>query len=186
MIFERCGIPDVLLIRLDERRDERGMFARTMCRDEFAAAGIDADFVQQNMSITCMAGTVRGMHYQRTPHAEGKLVRCVRGAVLDVVVDVRPDSPTYLRHEAFRLDDLNRHQLYIPPGIAHGFQTFVDNTQMSYLMTESYAPEFAAGLRYDDPVLAIGWPEPVTTVADRDRAWPLAEPTVVPASAAHR
>jgi dTDP-4-dehydrorhamnose 3,5-epimerase len=175
MIFEPSALAGAYLIRLEPHRDERGSFARTMCHWEFAERGLDVSFVQQNMSTTRYSGTIRGMHIQKTPHCEAKLIRCVHGAVLDVIIDLRVGSPTYLQHASFRLDDENQHQLYIPAGFAHGFQTLVDNVEMTYLMSQRYIPGAEAGLRYDDPALAIAWPLPASVVADKDRTWPLVQ-----------
>lgn len=173
MKYHATPLADALLIELEPRGDERGVFARTMCVEEFAARGIAGPFVQQNLSVSAKAGTLRGLHFQRAPHEEGKLLRCVRGAILDVIVDLRPASPTFLRHAAFELDDRNRHQLWVPPGFAHGFQTLVDDVEVSYLVTAAYAPAAEGGLRWNDPQLGIAWPLPVSTISDKDAAWPL-------------
>ncbi len=155
------------------RGDERGWFARTMDAREFALRGMDSAFVQQNASVSAQAGTVRGMHFQRFPHAEAKLVRCVRGSLLDVIVDLRQDSPSYLKHEAFTLSAENSRMLYVPRGFAHGFQTLVDNVEANYLVSAFYAPEAEGGLRYDDPRLSIAWSLPVSVVSPKDASWPL-------------
>lgn len=180
MIFEETAIGGCFLIALEPRGDERGAFARTMCRDEFSRHGLSGEFVQQNMSVTALAGTVRGLHFQQPPHCEAKLVRCVRGAVLDVVVDLRAGSASHLRHVRVELGDANGRQIYIPPGCAHGFQTLVDDVEMTYLMSAAYAPACEAGLRHDDPVLAIEWPLPVTQVSARDAAFPLIDRAHLP------
>jgi len=180
MIFRETTLKDAWLIDVEPRGDERGMFARTFCRDEFSAYGLLTDFVQQNMSVSAQAGTIRGMHYQRAPYTEAKLVRCVRGRILDVIVDMRSASPTYLKHEAFELSAANRRQLYVPPGFAHSFQTLVDDIEVSYLVTAPYTPAAEGGLRYSDPLLAIEWPLPVTTISDRDAAWPLLDQEAEP------
>jgi dTDP-4-dehydrorhamnose 3,5-epimerase len=180
MIYHQTELKDAWLIELELRGDARGAFARTMCREEFAARGIGGDFVQQNLSVTAFQGTLRGMHYQRAPYPEAKLVRCIRGAVWDVIVDLRAESPTYLKHQGFTLSAENHHQLYIPAGFAHGFQTLTPDVEMTYLMSEPYAPETAGGVRFDDPVFGIAWPQPITTIADRDRAWPDYDPKVAP------
>lgn len=172
MIFEETAIGGCFLITIEPRGDDRGKFARTMCRDAFAQYGLSSDFVQQNLSVTALAGTVRGLHFQRPPHGEAKLVRCVRGAVLDVVVDLRAGSPSHLRHVAAELSDANGRQIYIPAGCAHGFQTLVDDVEMTYLMSAAYAPDFEGGLRHDDPALAIDWPLAVTQVSARDAGFP--------------
>lgn len=173
MIFHDTELKDARLIELRLLGDERGAFARTFSRDEFAQAGMAATYVQQNMSVSARAGTVRGMHFQRAPHTEAKLVRCLRGAILDVIVDLRAGSPSYLRHQGFELSAANRHQLYVPPGFAHGFQTLVDDVEVSYLVSSAYAPAAEGGLRHDDPHLGIAWPMPVSVISPKDAGWPL-------------
>ena len=173
MIYKTTSLADAWLIEIEPRGDERGFFARTMCREEFAAHGMASDYVQQNMSTSAQAGTLRGLHFQRAPHAEAKLVRCLRGAIVDIIVDLRAASPSYLRHEAFELTAANRRQLYVPPGFAHSFQTLTDDTEVSYLVSAAYAPVAEGGLRYDDPALGITWPLPVTAISDKDSKWPL-------------
>jgi dTDP-4-dehydrorhamnose 3,5-epimerase len=173
MIFHETSLADAYLLDLEPRGDGRGFFARTFCKDEFGARGMATDFVQGNDSLSAHKGTVRGMHFQRRPHTEAKLVRCIRGALLDVIVDMRGDSPSYLRHEAFELTADNRRQLYVPPGFAHGFQTLTDDTEASYLVSARYAPTHEGGVRHDDPVLGISWPLPVSVISDKDRGWPL-------------
>ena len=175
MVFEKTDIAGVLAVKLERRCDERGSFARTFCRREFAAHGLPADFVQCNTSVTRQAGTLRGMHFQRAPHAEAKLVRCVRGAVYDVVADLRPDSPTFMRWQSFRLEAHGDASLFIPAGCAHGLQALVDDTEVSYQMTAEYAPQYASGFRYDDPAFDIEWPLPVTVISSQDRSWPSLE-----------
>lgn len=175
MIFHKTTLLDAKLIDLETRGDSRGFFARTMCRDEFAKQGMDTDYVQQNMSASVHKGTLRGMHYQRAPHAEAKLIRCVRGAIIDIIVDLRPNSPSFLKHEAFELTEENRRQLYVPRGFAHGFQTLTDNVEVTYLVSAFYTPSAERGLRYDDPQLGIRWPAEVTTISEKDASWPLIE-----------
>ena len=173
MIFHDTDLEDARLIELRLLGDERGAFARTFSRDEFAQGGMASVYVQQNMSVSATAGTVRGMHFQRAPHAEAKLIRCLRGAILDVIVDLRRGSPTYLRHQGFELSAANRHQLYVPPGFAHGFQTLVDDVEVSYLVSAAYAPAAEGGLRHDDPLLGIAWPRPAAVLSAKDAGWPL-------------
>ncbi|MBB4641401.1 dTDP-4-dehydrorhamnose 3,5-epimerase [Rhizorhapis suberifaciens] len=173
MIFHETTLKDAWLIEPELRGDERGSFARTMCRDEFARYGLATDYVQQNMSVSATAGTIRGMHFQRRPYTEAKLVRCVRGAILDVIVDLRTNSPTYLRHEGFELTAENHRQLYVPPGFAHAFQTLVDDIEVSYLVSAPYTPEAEGGVRYNDPLLGIKWPLPVSVISEKDANWPL-------------
>jgi dTDP-4-dehydrorhamnose 3,5-epimerase len=173
MRFAAAPIAGAWLIDLDPMVDERGFFARTFCADEFAERGIDATVAQCNISLTRAAGTIRGLHYQVAPAAETKLVRVVGGAVHDVIVDVRPDSQTYLRHFAVELSEDNRRALFVPVGCAHGFQTLVDETYVEYQMGAKYTPGTDRGLRFDDPQLAIAWPRPIAAVSARDRGWPL-------------
>jgi len=180
MIFEETAIGGCFVITPEPRGDERGRFARTMCRDEFARHGLSTDFVQQNMSATAQAGTVRGLHFQRPPHSEAKLIRCVRGAVFDVVVDLRNGSATYFTVVGVELSDTNVRQIYVPRGCAHGFQTLVDDVEMSYLMSAPHAPECEGGLRSDDPALAIEWPLEVTRVSGRDTTFPLIDTDHLP------
>lgn len=176
MIFHDTELKDARLIELRLLGDDRGAFARTFSRDEFAEAGMASDYVQQNMSVSARKGTVRGMHFQRAPHTEAKLIRCLRGAILDVIVDLRADSPSYLRHQGFELSAGNRHQLYVPPGFAHGFQTLTDDVEVSYLVSAAYAPAAEGGLRHDDPLLGIDWPMAATVISPKDAAWPLLDP----------
>ena len=143
MIFRETTLAGVTLVLIQRHEDSRGSFGRTFCRDEFAAAGLPVDFVQASASVSRHAGTLRGMHFQRAPCAEGKLVRCVRGAIHDVVADLRPDSPSFKRWQAFELREEGDATLYIPPGCAHGFQTTADDTEILYQMTERFAPEAA-------------------------------------------
>lgn len=173
MKFHTTELKDAWLIELEPRGDDRGFFARTMCRDEFAQHGLATEYVQQNTSFSAHKGTLRGLHYQQAPFAEAKLVRCIRGGIVDVIVDVRADSPTYLRHQAFELNDSNRHQLYVPPGFAHAFQTLTDAVEVSYLVSAPYTPSAERGLRYNDEQLGIIWPVSVTVISDKDANWPL-------------
>jgi dTDP-4-dehydrorhamnose 3,5-epimerase len=173
MRFAEAPIVGAWLIDLEPVVDERGFFARTFCADEFAERGIDATVAQCNISLTRAAGTIRGLHYQVAPAAETKLVRIVRGAVHDVIVDVRPDSQTYLQHFAVELGEDNRRSLFVPTGCAHGFQTLVDETCVEYQMGAKYTPGTDRGVRFDDPRLAIVWPRPIMQVSARDRGWPL-------------
>ena len=172
MIFEPTPIPGAFVVELQRREDERGFFARVWCREEFAALGIDVQMVQSSLSHNRRAGTLRGLHFARAPAREGKLVRCQRGRLFDVIVDLRPQSPAFLQHFSIELDERQGNGLYIPPGVAHGFQTLVDDCDVLYMMTEAYRPELADGLRYDDGALGIRWPMPVAMLADRDRSYP--------------
>lgn len=172
MLFRPTALAGVRLIELEPARDERGFFARTFCTQEFAAQGLETSFVQHSVSYTRRAGSVRGMHFQKSPHGEVKLLRCIKGAIHDVLIDIRPDSPTYRRWEAYELTAENRRQLYVPAGIAHGFQTLLPDTEVGYLISAFYAPAAAAGIRHDDPTFTIAWPLPVADVSAKDRAWP--------------
>ena len=165
-------IGGVMLVELEPLGDERGFFARSFCAGEFAAAGLDTRVAQCNVSHNARRATLRGMHWQEEPHAEAKLVRCTAGAIHDVVVDIRPGSPTFLRWAAFELTRDNRHALYVPPGVAHGFQTLADDSEVFYQMSVPYAPASARGARWDDPAFAIGWPLPSPIVSARDRGYP--------------
>ncbi|GGK05528.1 dTDP-4-dehydrorhamnose 3,5-epimerase [Pseudomonas matsuisoli] len=173
MKFHKTQLNDAWLIELEKRGDDRGFFARTMCQEEFAKHGMVTSFVQQNMSVSAHKGTLRGLHYQMRPYAEAKLIRCLRGAIIDIIVDIREESSTYLQHQAFELTDSNMHQLYVPPGFAHSFQTLTDDVEVSYLVSSPYTPSAERGLRYSDEKLGIQWPLPVTTISDKDAAWPL-------------
>jgi dTDP-4-dehydrorhamnose 3,5-epimerase len=182
MRFEETRLHDACLIHVDRHTDGRGHFARTMCVDQFAAHGMVSEFVQQNTSYTAHAGTVRGMHFQRHPFSEAKLVRCIRGAIFDVIVDLRESSPSYLGTQSFLLEAETGDQLYIPPGFAHGFQTLVDDVEVTYLMSAPFHAEAQAGLRFDDPTLDIIWPLPPVLVSERDLAWPALHSNALSAS----
>ena len=173
MIFTETRLAGVYLIEPEPRRDERGFFARVWCEREAVARGLEGRMVQCSLSHTLRRGTLRGMHFQFPPAAETKLVRCTRGAIVDVIVDLRPESPTYLRHVAVELNEDNQRALYVPERFAHGYQVLRDNTDTSYQVGEFYAPGLESGLRYDDPRLGIEWPLPVTMLADKDRVWRL-------------
>jgi dTDP-4-dehydrorhamnose 3,5-epimerase len=172
MIFEPTLLPGAFVVEPELWRDPRGYFARTWCREEFAAHGIDSLPVQCSVSFTERRGTLRGMHYQVAPYQETKLVRCVRGAIYDVIVDLRPHSPAFRRHFAVELRERSHRMLYVPEGVAHGFQTLEDDTEVTYQMSQFYRPEAALGVRWDDPAFAIRWPEPVRVLSDRDRSYP--------------
>lgn len=176
MRFEATEIPGVTVVRLERLEDERGFFARSWCAAEFAAQGLPADISQANISRTRRAATVRGLHFQRPPGREGKLVRCTRGRLVDVVVDLRCDSPAFLRHVAVELADDNDLALYVPPGVAHGFQTLVDEVDVHYLMTDIHRPDASGGVRWNDPVLGIRWPLEPSVVSQADRTWPDIDP----------
>jgi len=173
MRFEPLAIAGAALVIIERHQDSRGFFARTFCVDEFAAAGLPTRALQSSVSYNEHPGTVRGMHFQWPPSHEGKLVRCVRGRLRDVLLDLRPASPSYLQHVAIMLDEDNRDAVYIPPGIAHGFQTLLPGTEVLYQMTDRFAPELAAGVRWDDPAFAIRWEHmPQLTISERDAGYP--------------
>lgn len=172
MIFRETGLAGSWIIDLEPIEDERGFFARSFCIDEFAEHGLAPVGAQCNVSYNRVAGTLRGMHFQHAPHEEAKLVRCTTGAIHDVIVDIRPGSPTFGSHIGVELNARNRRMLYVPRGFAHGFLTLEDHTEVFYQMSSVYVPGFAAGLRYDDPVLGIEWPRPVRVISDRDRDYP--------------
>jgi dTDP-4-dehydrorhamnose 3,5-epimerase len=176
--FALTSLSGAFLVEIDRREDERGFFARLWCREEFAAHGIAIDIVQASVSHNVIAGTLRGMHFQRLPSREAKLVRCERGRVHDVIVDLRPKSATFAQHFAVTLDARSRNALYIPPGFAHGFQTLKDNSDVVYMMSDFYRPDLADGVRFDDPAFGIHWPLPVTCIAERDRSFPDFEPAL--------
>lgn len=172
MIFISTQIEGALLIDIERKEDERGFFARTWCRQELAARGLDTEIAQESLSYNRMRGTVRGLHFQHPPHEECKIVRCVRGAIFDVIVDLRPHSSTHLKWQGFELTDENRRALYIPKGLAHGFQTLADHCDIAYQISAFYAPQAAGGYRYDDVAFHIAWPLPITMISERDLGWP--------------
>jgi dTDP-4-dehydrorhamnose 3,5-epimerase len=170
--FTETPLQGAFIIDLEPNRDERGFFARTFCAREFAQHGLESAVVQCNLSANLKAGTLRGMHFQQPPVSEAKLVRCVRGAIHDVVVDLRPQSDTYRRHLAVELSAENRRALFVPSLFAHGFQTLTDDAEIEYQMSEFHAPDGAGGFRYDDPAFAICWPLPISVISPQDLAWP--------------
>jgi dTDP-4-dehydrorhamnose 3,5-epimerase len=173
MIFTPVPIHGAFLVDLEPIADDRGSFARAFCRREFAEAGIEFDVVQCNLARSKSAGVVRGLHYQRSPADERKLVRCVAGSIFDVIADLRPDSPTFRQAWWTELDTIERRALLIPPGVAHGYQSLEDGTEVFYMTDQYYTPELETGVRFDDPVLGITWPLPAGNVSPRDRRWPL-------------
>ena len=172
MIFTETPLAGAYLIDLEPHQDDRGFFARTFCQKEFAARGLNARVAQCNTSFNHKQGTLRGLHCQKPPASEAKLVRCIRGAIHDVIVDLRAGSATYGEHFAVELTAENRRALFVPESFAHGFQTLLDDTEVHYQMSAFYDPNSAAGFPYDDPQLAISWPLPVTTISEADRSWP--------------
>jgi len=173
--FEPTALEGAYLILIEPRSDERGFLARSFCEQEFEAHGLVNRFVQNNISFNHRRGTLRGLHYQADPYAEIKTVRCTRGAIHDVIVDIRNGSPTFGCWAAFELSAENRHMLYVPAGFAHGYQTLTDEAEVHYQMSAAYRAEAARGLRWNDPRLAIDWPEADRLVSERDRALPLLE-----------
>lgn len=172
MQFHTTKIDGPRLIVPEPIADERGFFARSFCEREFAAAGLPMRFPQHSVSFNRLRGTVRGMHYQIAPDVEAKVVRCIAGAMLDVIVDVRRSSPTFGQWESFKLTAENGHQIYIPAGFAHGFQTQRDDTEVGYLISAFHVPHAARGFRYDDQRVGIVWPLPVSMISQKDLDWP--------------
>ena len=172
MRFSETTLADARLIDLEKRGDARGFFARVFCEAEFAAAGLETRFVQINHSRSIGRGTIRGLHFQRPPHGEVKVVRVVRGALYDVILDLRPESPSFGRWQGFELSAEAGTMLYVPAGFAHGFQTLTEETEVTYQVSAAYTPAAEGGVRWNDPVLAIDWPLPVGTISDKDAAWP--------------
>jgi dTDP-4-dehydrorhamnose 3,5-epimerase len=173
MIYRELPLSGAFLIEPEPAEDQRGFFARTFCAREFAGRGLETDVAQCSVSYTTKKGAVRGLHYQIPPAAETKLVRCLRGAIFDVIIDLRRNSPTFGRHAGVMLSERNLHALYVPEMFAHGFQTLTRGVEVLYQISEFYAPEHARGLRHDDPALRIDWPLPVTDVSERDTSWPM-------------
>jgi dTDP-4-dehydrorhamnose 3,5-epimerase len=173
LIFTETRLAGAFVIDIEKRADSRGFFGRAWCAEEFRGQGLDPVFLQANVGFSRQRGTLRGLHYQASPHAEAKLIRCTRGAVFDVVVDLRPDSPTYLKWLGVELTEQNHRMVFIPEGCAHGYQTLADDAEVFYLVTAPYAAASEGGLRYDDPALAIDWPLEVSSISEKDRSWTL-------------
>ncbi len=172
MRFVETNVAGAYIIELERREDHRGFFARSWCQDEFGANGLDPRVAQINVAFTAKKASLRGLHYQLAPHREAKTVRCTRGAIFDVAVDLRPDSPAFKQWVGVELSADNHRLLYIPEGCAHGYQTLADDSEIEYLTTASYASESARGIRFDDPAFGIAWPLPVGIISDADRSWP--------------
>ncbi|MEM7232076.1 MAG: dTDP-4-dehydrorhamnose 3,5-epimerase family protein [Planctomycetota bacterium] len=172
MIFSKTTIPGAYRIDIDPIEDERGSFARTWCKKTLASLDLETDVEQSSVSYNRALGTLRGMHYQAPPAAETKIVGCSRGAIYDVILDLRVDSPTFLQWEAFTLTAANHAQLYIPEGVAHGFQTLEAGSEVSYQISTAYAPDRSFGFRHDDPAFGIEWPIPVSAISERDQNHP--------------
>lgn len=176
MIFKPTPLVGAFLVELEERSDERGFFARSYCAKEFEEHGLKPDVAQANVSFNHRAGTLRGMHYQVPPAAETKLVRCTRGAIHDVIIDLRPESPSYLQHFGVDLTEENRLALYVPEMFAHGYLTLQDGAEVIYQVGEFYTPGYERGIHYNDSRFAIEWPHEVRVISDKDSAWPAFEP----------
>ena len=168
----KTKLQDVHLIEMTPVLDHRGWFGRSFCLKEFAEHGLEVSYPQHNAGFSTEKGTIRGMHFQVDPHYEVKVVRPMRGAIYDVIIDMRPHSSTYLQWQGFELSFENRRQLYVPRGFAHGYQTLTDDTLVNYLCSAMYVPDSNGGYRYDDPAFAIDWPLPVTQISEKDRGWP--------------
>jgi len=175
MLFKETHLKGAFVIDLERREDSRGFFARMFCANEFEQHGLKPTIVQGNLSFNHKAGTMRGMHMQLPPAPETKLVRCTRGRIYDVIVDLRPESPTYLQHFGIELTDDNRTALYVPEMFAHGYQALTDGAEVTYLVGEFYTPGTEKGYRYNDPAFGIQWPIPVNVISDKDANWPLYE-----------
>ncbi|WP_170789912.1 dTDP-4-dehydrorhamnose 3,5-epimerase [Ruegeria lacuscaerulensis] len=171
MLFTPTPLEGAYLIELEKRGDDRGFFARMFCEDEFKAHGLVGKFMQINNSLTMSKGTVRGMHYQLPPHAEVKLMRCVKGAIFDVIVDLRDGSKTFGQWFGAELTAENRKMMYVPKGFAHGFMSLTDDTEIIYPVSAAYAPESERGLRWDDPAIGINWPMAAQEVSQKDQTW---------------
>lgn len=172
MVFTETPLSGAFVIDIDPIRDERGFFARTWASDEFERRGLDATLVQCNLSWNKRKGTLRGMHFQRGPFEEVKIVRCTRGALLDVVIDLRRDSPTFCQWTSVALDADSRRMLYVPKGFAHGYQTLTDDVEVYYHVSTPYEPAHATGVPWNDPAFAIEWPLEPTVISEKDRTWP--------------
>lgn len=173
MIFVPTPLAGAYVVEMNRIEDDRGFFARSFCREEFIQQGLNPEVSQCNVSFNSRRGTLRGMHFQSDPHAEDKLVRCTQGAIWDVIVDLRADSPAYRKWFGVELTAASRRALYVPKGFAHGFQTLTDDAEVLYMMSESYHPESARGVRWDDPAFGIEWPIAGPVLSDRDRSYPL-------------
>ncbi|HEX9485687.1 MAG TPA: dTDP-4-dehydrorhamnose 3,5-epimerase [Gemmatimonadales bacterium] len=172
MIFTATTLPGAFVVEPERREDHRGFFARVWCQHEVEEHGLTSRVAQVNVGFTLQRGGLRGLHFQLPPKQEVKVVRCTMGALYDVIVDLRLDSPTHRQWIGVELTAQSRRMLYVPAGCAHGYQTLTDNTEMYYQTSEGYAPELARGVRYDDPAFGIAWPLPVTSISDADRSWP--------------
>jgi dTDP-4-dehydrorhamnose 3,5-epimerase len=175
LIFKETILPGAYVIEPEKINDDRGYFARIWCDRELKQHGLKSDMAQSNVGFSHQKGTLRGLHFQKVPYAEVKIIRCTRGAIFDVIIDLRPESPTYKRWFGVELSDENSLVIYVPEGFAHGYMTLTDNTEMNYHTSEFYRAEAAFGVRYDDPAFDIRWPLAATVVSEQDRKWPLIE-----------
>ena len=172
MIFRETKLKGAFIIELEKREDDRGFFARSWCKKEFEEHGLTTNMVQSNIAFSKRKGTLRGLHYQGAPYGEEKVVRCTRGSLYDVLVDLRPGSTTYRQWIGVELTPDNNKMVYIPEGFAHGYQTLEDNTEVTYQVSQFYFPDFERGLRYDDPAIGIDWPLIVKIISEKDKGWP--------------
>jgi len=172
LIFSKLALRDAYLVELDKHGDQRGYFARLYCQNEFEEHGLVPHVVQANVSFSKIKGTLRGLHYQDEPYAETKYIRCVKGAIYDVIIDIQPGSPTFMQWLAVELTADNYKMIYVPKGYAHGFQSLAPDTEVTYLVSEFYTPQAEGGIRYDDLAFEIDWPLPVTEISEKDRTWP--------------
>lgn len=172
MLFTKTKLPEAYILDIDKKTDDRGFFGRAFCQQAFQDAGLNARIAQINLCANKLKGTLRGLHYQIPPAAETKLVRCTQGAIYDVIVDLRSESPTYLQYEGFNLTADNYRALYVPAGFAHGYQTLTDNAEIMYFVSEFYTPDCERGIRFDDPKIGIQWPLPISLISEKDRHWP--------------
>jgi dTDP-4-dehydrorhamnose 3,5-epimerase len=173
MIFTETALKGAYIIDIEPRADSRGFFARSFCQNEFAAHGLKPVIAQANLAFNHHKGTLRGMHFQYPPAAETKFVRCTRGGILDIIVDLRPESPTYLEHISVELTEDNHRAIYVPERFAHGYQVLRDSTETSYQVGEFYTPGSEGGLFYNDPRLGLNWPLPVSVISEKDQGWPM-------------
>jgi dTDP-4-dehydrorhamnose 3,5-epimerase len=171
MIFTETSLPGAFIIDIQPHRDNRGFFARAFCQKEFEDHGLKPLIAQANLAFNNVKGTLRGMHFQFPPSAETKIVKCTRGGILDIIVDLRPESPTYLQHVAVELTEDNHRALYVPERFAHGYQVLCDKTETSYHVGEFYTPGVEGGLLHNDPRLGLSWPLPISEISDKDRQW---------------
>ena len=176
MKFSEIFLQGAFIIDIEPVADERGLFARTWCKKEFHQKGLPDEFVQCNISVNHKKGTLRGMHFQEAPYGEAKLVRCTKGAIFDVIIDLRPESDTFFKWCAVELNENNRKTLFIPKGFAHGFQTLTDHTEVFYQMSEFYRPEYAGGVRWNDPIFGIDWPGDTRIISEKDQQYPDVQP----------